>query len=44
MSRVAELRPKKIKGLVYLTALLPNGEWFFKAVQEVENSTAVENF
>jgi pimeloyl-ACP methyl ester carboxylesterase len=45
VSRVAELRPKKIKGLVYLTAfLLPNGGSFFKAVQGVENSTAVENF
>jgi pimeloyl-ACP methyl ester carboxylesterase len=45
VSRVAELRPKKVKALVYLTAfLLPNGGSFFKAVQGVENSTAVDNF
>lgn len=45
ISRVAELQPKKIKKLVYLTAfLLPNGASFFDAVQGVEGSTAVENF
>ncbi len=45
VSRVAELRPKKVKSLVYLTAfLLPNGGSFFKAVQGVEGSKAVENF
>ncbi len=45
VSRVAELRPKKVKKLVYLTAfLLPNGGSFFKAVQGVEGSKAVENF
>lgn len=45
VSQVAELRPKKVKKLVYLTAfLLPNGGSFFDAVQGVEGSTAVENF
>ncbi len=45
VSRVAELRPKKVKKLVYLTAfLLPNGGSFFGAVQGVEGSKAVENF
>ena len=45
VSRVAELRPKKIKSLVYLTAfLLPNGGSFFGAVNGVEGSTAVDNF
>lgn len=45
ISRVAELQPKKIKKLVYLTAfLLPNGGSFFEAVQGVEESKAVENF
>ncbi|MCT4582809.1 MAG: alpha/beta fold hydrolase [Flavobacteriales bacterium] len=45
VSRVAELRPNKVKSLVYLTAfLLPNGGSFFKAVQGVEGSLAVENF
>ncbi|CAI8448414.1 MAG: Pyrethroid hydrolase [Polaribacter sejongensis] len=45
VSRVAELRPKKVKKLVYLTAfLLPNGGSFFKAVQGVKGSTAVDNF
>ena len=45
VSRVAELRPKKVSKLVYLTAfLLPNGGSFFKAVQGVEGSKAVENF
>jgi hypothetical protein len=42
---VAELRPKKIKKLVYLTAfLVPNGTSFFSAVKGVEGSKAVENF
>ena len=45
VSRVAELRPKKVKKLVYLTAfLLPNGASFFSAVEGVEGSHAVENF
>lgn len=45
VSRVAELRPDKVKKLVYLTAfLLPNGGSFFKAVQGVKNSDAVDNF
>lgn len=45
VSRVAELRPKKVKNLVYITAfLLPNGGSFFNAVQGLEGSTAVENF
>ena len=45
VSRVAELRPEKVKKLVYLTAfLLPNGGSFFGAVQGVEGSKAVENF
>ena len=45
VSRVAELRPKKVKSLVYLSAfLLPNGGSFFKAVQGVEGSKAVDNF
>ena len=45
VSRVAELRPNKVKKLVYVTAfLLPKGGSFFKAVQGVQNSKAVENF
>lgn len=45
ISRVAELRPKKIKKLVYLTAfLLPNGGSFFNAVQGVNGSEAVDHF
>ncbi len=45
VSRVAELRPKKIACLVYLTAfLLPRGASFFSAVENVEGSTAVDNF
>ena len=45
VSRVAELRPDKVAKLVYLTAfLLPNGGSFFKAVEGVEGSKAVENF
>lgn len=45
ISRVAELRPNKVKKLVYLTAfLLPREGSFFKAVQGVQNSIAVENF
>ena len=45
ISRVAELRPKKVSKLVYITAfLLPNGGSFFKAVQGVEGSKAAENF
>lgn len=45
VSRVAELRPKKVKNLIYVTAfLLPNGGSFFKAVAGVEGSKAVENF
>ena len=45
ISRVAELRPKKVKKLIYLTAfLVPNGTSFFSAVNGVEGSKAVENF
>ena len=45
ISRVAELRPKKVSKLVYVTAfLLGNGGSFFNAVQGVEGSKAVENF
>ncbi len=45
VSRVAELRPYKVKSIVYLTAfLLPQGGSFFKAVKGVEGSLAVENF
>lgn len=45
ISRVAELRPEKVKKLVYLTAfLLPNGASFFSAVEGVSGSKAVENF
>ncbi len=45
VSRAAELRPQKVKKLVYLTAfLLPNGGSFLGAVQGVEGSKAVENF
>lgn len=45
VSRAAELRPEKVKSLVYLTAfLLPNGGSFLGAVQGVEGSKAVENF
>ena len=45
ISRVAELRPKKVKKLIYLSAfLVPNGNSFFSAVQGVKDSKAVENF
>lgn len=45
ISRVAELRPQKIKQLVYLAAfLLPKGGSFVKAVQGVKGSKAVDNF
>ena len=45
VSRVAELRPNKVKKLVYLTAfLLPNGGSFIGAVQGVKGSKAVDNF
>ena len=45
VSRIAELRPAKIKCLVYLTAfLLSNGASFIKAVQGVKGSKAVDNF
>ena len=45
VSRTAELYPKKVKYIVYLSAfLLPNGGSFFNAVQGVEGSKAVENF
>lgn len=45
VSRVAELRPNKVKKLVYVTAfLLPNGGSFFGAVQGVKGSKAVDNF
>ena len=45
VSRLAELRPDKIKKIVYLTAfLLPNGGSFFSAVQGVQGSKAVEHF
>lgn len=45
ISRVAEIRPKKVKKLIYLTAfLLPNGGSFFGAVQGVKGSKAVDNF
>lgn len=44
-SRVTELRPEKVKSLVFLAGfLLPNGGSFFKAVSGVEGSKAVENF
>lgn len=45
VSRVAELRPYKVKSIIYLTAfLLPQGGSFFKAVKGVEGSLAVDNF
>ncbi len=45
VSRAAEVRPKKVKSIVYLTAfLLPNGGSFFNAVQGVKGSMAVDNF
>lgn len=45
VSRAAELRPNKVKGIVYLSAfLLPEGGSFFKAVQGVTGSLAVDNF
>ena len=45
ISRVAELRPDKIKGLIYLSAfLLPNGTSFFNAVKDVTDSLAVQHF
>ncbi len=45
VSRVAELRPKKISKLVYVAAfLLGKGGSFFEAVQGVSGSEAVENF
>jgi pimeloyl-ACP methyl ester carboxylesterase len=45
VSRAAELRPNKVKGIVYLSAfLLPKGGSFMKAVQGVKGSIAVDNF
>ncbi|EZH72853.1 hypothetical protein ATO12_22250 [Aquimarina atlantica] len=45
VSRAAEIRPDKVKSIVYLTAfLLPNGGSFFSAAQGVEGSVAVDNF
>jgi len=45
VSRVAELRPNKVKQLVYVTAfLLPNGSSFMAAVEGVKGSKAVDNF
>ena len=45
VSRVAELRPKKIDQLVYLTAFVfPNGASFYDAVKGVPDSKAVEHF
>lgn len=45
VSRVAEIRPNKVKSIVYLTAfLLPKGGSFFSAAQGVEGSVAVDNF
>lgn len=45
ISRVAELRPDKVKQLIYMAAfLLPNGGSFFGAVEGVKGSKAVENF
>ena len=42
ISRVAELQPKKIKKLVYLTAfLLPNGASFFDAVRLFQMSIQI---
>ncbi|GAA4449156.1 alpha/beta fold hydrolase [Rurimicrobium arvi] len=45
VSRVAELRPEKVRKLVFLTAfLLPQGASFLSAVQGVEGSSAVDHF
>ena len=45
VSRVAELRSEKVKTLVYLAGfLLPAGVSFFKAVEDVQGSRAVDNF
>ncbi|AZZ92600.1 alpha/beta fold hydrolase [Hahella sp. KA22] len=45
ISQVAEARPEKIRGLVYLAAfLLPNDASFGDAVAGVTGSLAVENF
>ncbi len=45
VSRVAEIRPNKVKSIVYLSAfLLPNGGSFFSATQGVEGSVVVDNF
>lgn len=45
VSRTAELRPNKVRTLVYIAAFfLPNGGSFSKAVQTVKGSKAVENF
>ncbi len=45
VSRVAELRPDKVKKIVYLTAfVVPQGVSFLKAVQGVQGSKAVDNF
>ena len=45
ISRTAELRPHKIKSLVYLAGFfLPDGVSFVDAVDGVENSIAVDNF
>ncbi|MCT4579828.1 MAG: alpha/beta fold hydrolase [Flavobacteriales bacterium] len=45
VSRVSELRPQKIKKLVYLAGfLLPKGGSFIKAVELIKASKAVQNF
>ena len=44
VTKAADLRPDKIKAIVYLTAfLVPNGVSFLKAVQGVKGSIAVDN-
>ena len=45
INRVAELRPEKVKHLIYVTAfLVPNGTSFLSAVNGVKGSEAVDNF
>lgn len=45
VTKAADLRPEKVKAIVYLTAfMVPNGVSFLKAVQGVKGSIAVDNF
>lgn len=45
VTKAADLRPEKVKAIVYLAAfMVPNGVSFLNAVQGVKGSIAVDNF